>query len=182
MSFANRFEERDTIRDDKKDVYIMFDTVVGEYCSEFTIKVLGGIKHATIRTKVYPNIKEIVEQIKKESDYTSKRPYTLRQRCDGSTDSCVHALCYNFCDALGLNYDKLYKEAYPDITYEDNKAEVIEFANWQGVEYPKQWDTKAFEGLIERLLQINNRSFAQRIEEEVEELKEENRLCVLNSI
>lgn len=152
----------------KWQIWISFDEEtppsMAPYLVEAYLKVKGGIKYLVWR---YHSCD--VKQIKKDTiqhGYFSRRPYRLAQPCDGSIDSSVHALFYAFCQANNLDARTLYLEAYPDTKKENvNYQEIIEFAEWQGVKYPKKWGEKEFDGLIESLTEINNHSLVGILEE-----------------
>ena len=117
-------------------------------------------------------LKELLEKVEKVGVF-SPRPYKLGQPCDGSIDFCVLALLFDFCKKKGLNWKELYREAYPGENPDDdiNENFVKEMAEWQGVEYPKIWNEKAFEGLIESLTEINYHSFVNVLFKVTEEME-----------
>jgi len=121
-------------------------------------KVEGGVYHLVyevIETVDQEELKELLRKID-EIGVFSPRPYKLRQPCDGSIDYCVIALFFDFCKRKRINWKELYRKAYPD-DYID-EIFIKEMAEWQGVEYPKIWNEKAFDGLIESLVEINYHS------------------------
>jgi hypothetical protein len=44
----------------------------------------------------------------------SPRPYRLGYGCDGTVDANVHLIAERMTAAIGLDYDALYRQAYPD--------------------------------------------------------------------
>lgn len=120
-----------------------------------TIGVNRGIKQ-----KMYINGVKVMSTF-------SRRPYKLRQGCDGTIDDCVHALFIDFCRSYNLDPLLLYAEAYPNNGSDyvlEAQARILENAEKQGVEYPKVWNKNAFEGLCESLHEINNHSLVGIIE------------------
>lgn len=72
----------------------------GDYLAEAFVKVPGGIKHLVYRYREQPTFQQAVADCEK-SGYLAKRPYQLGQGCDGSINSCVHALLYRWCHDTG---------------------------------------------------------------------------------
>lgn len=114
----------------------------------------------------------------KKSGYLAKRPYQLGQGCDGSIDSCVHALLYRWCHDTGHDAAELYRQAYQEhdadnfepLTPEGMYGTVL-FADWQGTAYPERWGDKEFDGLLDSLTAINNHSLRNVVEETAERSK-----------
>ena len=44
----------------------------------------------------------------------SPRPFRQGYGCDGTTDENVHLIAATLCQKLGLDYARLYRDAYPD--------------------------------------------------------------------
>ena len=136
-------------------------------------KTRGGIIHLITRT---PGIKDqkselrkLLEEDIKKYGYFSPRPYKLAQPCDGSISTPVIALFIDFCSKNNLNWKELLIETYgKDFSTFDEKF-TKKFAEWQGVEYPKIWDEKAYKGLIESLSEINYHSLIDTLEEKVKD-------------
>ena len=98
----------------------------------------------------------------------SQRPDGLGQACDGTIESCVLALFYDYCEAKGFHPAALYRDAYPErdqATVAERQA-TMRRAMAEGVCFPQVWDAEAFNGLIESLEEINFRSLASALEEE----------------
>jgi hypothetical protein len=144
-----------------------------EYVVEATAKDEGGIKHLIWRcSKATHTPSSLLVQVKSDvlsRGYFSKRPYVLAQACDGSIGSCVLSLYAHFCQSNGIDAIALYREVYqahdgnqyfdPDLKL----AKVI--ADWEGVSYPPQWDSRAFQGLLESLTEINNHQLVAVLED-----------------
>lgn len=121
---------------------------------------------AKMVTKIYQIKDAIIQELwvnkRKVMSTKSKRPYKLGQSCDGTIDTCVHALFIEYCHSKKLNPYELYHQAYPDSekTYynENIQQEILAEAFKQGVCILKHWGKKEFDGLIESLTEINNHS------------------------
>lgn len=141
------------------NIWIGKDDRGGEYnyLVDAYAKVRGGVKHLVQRYNFNPPIFQAYADTL-ESGFLSRRPYKLAQACDGSIDTPVHALFNTFCQAKRLDPVTLYRQAYPDEGEAPDYAEVMDFANWQGVKIPARWGQKQFAGLIESLTEVNNHS------------------------
>lgn len=146
-------------------VWIGYNAKEKSYLYDIYVKVPGGVKHLVYWFQGY-NPEYMIKQAH-EIGYVSPRPYKLAQNCDGSIDSPVHALLIDFCEKRGINLADLYNEAYPDEDRYSEKemADIKKFGEWQGVEYPGEWNRAAVEGLIESLTEINNHSLSSLIDE-----------------
>lgn len=126
----------------------------------------GGVKHIVHRFANEPTVKDVLEVLKQ--GYFSKRPYQLRQSCDGSIDSPVFALFNDFCVKKNLDPIKIYNSVYDDSKLTKEELEIYtKFAEWQGVKYPKKWDKEAYEGLLDSLTEINNHSLVGYLSENI---------------
>jgi hypothetical protein len=156
------FNERDYI-------WVGFDTKYQDYLVQGFRKVNGGVKHFVGRYK-QARLETIYHDL--DRAYFSKRPFQLGQGCDGSGDECCFALFHHFCLSQGLGSVELHQKAYGkrdrDKYQAPNPEKILELANWQGVAYPTEWTKAAYEGLIESLYGINNRSLVAVIEDIVE--------------
>ena len=97
----------------------------------------------------------------------SIRPYELGYGCDGTTDGCIHCLAMKICETIGLNYVKLYNQAYPD-------EELSEQGWWEPyisqVVMPKTVNQTVLCLLLHDLEEINNRSVLAVLQDKFEEL------------
>jgi hypothetical protein len=125
------------------------------------VKVQGGISW-----QLYENDQLLMATL-------SARPYRLGQPCDGTIDTCVHALFILWCRATGHDPQTLYHKAYGDKstttpqTYNlDEQEEKLRHALDEGIEIPTSWSEKAFQGLLDSLTEINLHALVQVLEEE----------------
>jgi hypothetical protein len=97
----------------------------------------------------------------------SKRPYRLGQASDGTIDACVYGLLILYCRDCHLDLQELVATAYPDresFPWNEQEA-ILERALAQGIVIPKQWDSKAFTGLLDSLTEINNHALVALLTE-----------------
>ena len=158
------------ILNERDSIWIGYDKRYQDYLVEGFRKVDGGVKYLVSR---YPKARlELIYHDLEKHGVFSKRPFQLGQSCDGSGDACCFALFHHFCLSQGLDSVALHRKAYFEDDrqrYQQPNPEAIQkFAEWQGVAYPEQWTEQAYEGLIESLLDINNRSLVAVLEETVE--------------
>lgn len=122
------------------------------------------------RSFAKPSIAQIVSLAKQK--LISPRPYQLGQACDGSITSCVLALFHSFCLYARLDPVALHREAYLEREKDDFQDldfnEILPFANWQGVKYPRIWGKAEYEELLESLTEINYHSLGNFLDETVE--------------
>jgi len=140
---------------------------------DVTEKTDGGIfrKLSTFNTPT-ETPEEEMERFKKVAESRewtfSRRPYRPGQHCDGTIDSCVHALLMDFCERTGLcDYREIYREAYEEEIDSEELDWTKEFAEWQGVAYPEKWNFEAVNGLIESLEEINNHQLVEVLIEKI---------------
>ena len=136
------------------------------------VKGDGGIYYSVEKNQ--PD-SELISQVKRKENFRP-RPFKLGSEYSVSADSCVMALLLDFAQKTGIDLRKVYEIAYPK---EDNpftspmwRETTKLFAEWQGIEYPKEWNDENFEKLLEYLDEMNWHYFAQILEEEYENLKE----------
>lgn len=143
-----------------------------KYYAIAQIKVKGGIKQVQYWYKSSPTNEQVLKDTKEHGVF-SKRPYVLAQGCDGTIDRPVHALFFNFCTTLNLNAKDLFYRAYPDREQRDYEEDQF-LGEWEGVTYPKKWDRKTYDGLIDSLDAINYRSLTGLLYEIEDQLIFEN--------
>lgn len=105
-----------------------------------------------------------------ERKIVSPRPYRLGQACDGTIGSPVLHAFRVACDALGLDADALYREAYAERDEEPPAwSECRRHAVWQGgVVWPERWDAAPIAGLEASLTAINYHSLRSAFAEAVQ--------------
>ncbi len=160
------------IHNEQDSIWIGYDKRLQDYLVEAFRKVDGGVKHLVSR---YPKARlELIYHDLEHHGFFSKRPFELGQKCDGSGDACCFALFHHFCLSHGLNSVELHRKARfeqdQDKYQSPNPDTIQKFADWQGVAYPVEWTEQAYQGLIESLLDINNRSLVAVLEDTVENL------------
>ena len=158
------------VKNAQDSIWIGYDERYQDYLVEAFRKVDGGIKHLVSR---YPKARlELIYHDLERHGVFSKRPFELGQHCDGSGDACCFALFHNFCLSQGLDSVALHRKAYfvrdLDKYQQPNPEAIQKFADWQGVAYPVEWTQEAYEGLIESLVDINNRSLVDVLEETID--------------
>ena len=98
----------------------------------------------------------------------SRRPYRLGQHCDGTIDTCVHALFILWCQVNAFDPEHVYATAYPEEPRSDYSAaaqrRVLSQANAEGIVVPQNWDEKSFMSLLDSLTQINNHLLTEVVE------------------
>lgn len=150
-------------RDEQSQVWIGKDQ---DWVVVAKMKVEGGVKQMIQRFDFPPSANQCREWALKHGNF-SPRPYQLAQACDGTIDTCVHALLMQFCEVHSISYTDLYKRAYPDEkqpTAEENE-DTIAVAEWEGVQYPEAWGDEEFKGLLQSLHNVNNHSLAGELED-----------------
>lgn len=145
------------------------------YCMvvEVWVKTEEGIRYSIQRCELIEDpankVKEWVDKTRRFG-LASHRPYTPGQACDGTISACVTALFIDLCKHRNINPVTVWNTAYPDKKESVKKKELEltkEFAEWQSVAYPKQWDAVQIELMIESL---HNASFHQLVTVVREEL------------
>ena len=140
---------------------------------EVWAKIKEGVRYSIQRHELVANpadrVKEWVSKTRKFG-LESCRPYCPGQACDGTISSCVIALFIDLCKQRNVSPVKIWNTAYPDERPRLSKKELKlrkEFADWQGVAYPRQWDTVQVELMIESLHNANYHQLATTISEEL---------------
>jgi len=92
------------------------------------------------------------------------RPYKLGYGCDGSTTGNVLYLAKDMAKKRGLDFEALYKKAYPG-----EKYELLKTLDKYGKEtiLPKAWGKKEIETVIRDLHEVNNHRIADALKEAV---------------
>lgn len=135
-----------------------------KFIVEAYYKEKKGVRHLVHRFNQKPAVEEIIEILKQS--YLSKRPYKLKQKCDGSINSPVLALFNSFCINNNLDPVEIYNLAYEEQTLTKEELElIVKFGEWQGVNYPVEWNNKAIKGLLESLGEINYHSLVSYLYE-----------------
>ena len=152
---------------------VWLGTAQGIYLVDAYLKVEGGIRYLCRNYEDCPNLETILWSLR--SAVFSPRPYQLAQSGDGSINSCVMSLFWDFCQRQGLDAVALYRIAYRQHygeKYQDpNFEQIIRMASWEGVAYPQRWDQTSRQGLIKSLDEINEQQLAALLEDL--ELKED---------
>jgi hypothetical protein len=132
-----------------------------EVVFEGRAKCLGGIKYLVWRYENGVSLNTAKADLLEHGCF-SPRPYQLGQACDGSITACALALFVRFCRDCGHDDEALMRTAYPNEKRGDLN-EIVEFADWQGVAYPAQWDEQAKAGLLGSLHAVNYHSLASEV-------------------
>jgi hypothetical protein len=130
------------------------------------VKVAGGIKYLVGQFK-FRSSDDALNEIHRSGIF-SPRPYQLGQACDGSITVCVFALFYRFCQEQGHLPNALIRAAFPKQDMLPDWTNIIASAEWQGVTYPKKWDSKANAGLFKSLHEINYHRLAALVSDLME--------------
>lgn len=149
------------IKTKQLNAYAWEDNKNDEYVYEAFVKVPKGIKHLVFRNKELLDDKSIEDMAMQGS--FSRRPFVLGQNCDGSIDYSVLALYHHYCMTKQIDPMDYLIEAYGKDEKRDFNR-ILAYAKWEGVKYPKEWNTKAICGLLYSLYQINFRSLTEVIE------------------
>ena len=130
------------------------------------LKVSGGIRNFYGWFDSSMSVEDVLRAVKRNLRHNwvvlSKRPYRLGQACDGTIEACVSSLFIRFCKDFEFSPELVHRRAY----LEQGKADyqpfdlsvqeaVVERGEWQGVEYPENWDKTALCGLIRSLQAVN---------------------------
>ena len=138
-----------------------------EYVAEVYIKDKGFVWYAVMRYKGIPT-KSIIFRDTYALKCQSPRPYKPGQACDGSITAPALHLYSQLCKALDIDPIALYNEAYDDhIFTEQQLAETIRFAEWQGVEIVYEWRQDVIESVLESLREVNMHQLANLVEDKV---------------
>ena len=101
------------------------------------------------------------------------RPYQLGQGADSTTTACIDTLYHHFCRARNLDPEMLYSKAYHKRAEPGSDERVTrEFAEWQGLTYPKHWSDQEVLKLLHDLTSINNHRLVASIIEALPTLQE----------
>lgn len=130
------------------------------------VKVAGGVKYLVGQYK-FRSSDDALNELH-HSGIFSRRPYHLGQACDGSITVCVLALFYRFCQEQGHLPNVLLKAAFPSQDMLPDWTDLIASAQWQGVAYPKKWDSESSAGLLKSLHEINCHALAALVSDLVE--------------
>jgi len=164
------------IRNNKYCVNINRDKkALDTYCMvvEIWVKDKDLLRHSLQRHKLMNNPAHKIEEWVSNTQrfgLASHRPYSPGQACDGTISACVIALFTDFCKKRSVNPVKIWNKAYPEERPKLTKRELAEtksFAEWQGVQYPKQWDAINVESLFESLHHANYHQLATTVAEEL---------------
>ncbi len=146
---------------DRHDIWVGTDQET--YLVDAYLKVEGGIRYLSRNYEDCPNLEAIISEL--DSAVFSPRPYQLGQNNDGSIDSCVTSLFWDFCQRQGHDAIALYREAYQKEDGEDYQDpdfdRIIRIASWEGVSYPQRWDETTRQRLIKSLDEINENQLAE---------------------
>jgi hypothetical protein len=138
-----------------------------EYVAEVYIKDEGFVWYAVMRYKRIPT-KSMIFRDTYALKCQSPRPYKPAQPCDGSITAPALHLYNQLCEALNLDPIALYNEAYDDHIFTDQQlAETIRFAEWQGVEVIYEWSQQVIEEVLESLHEVNMHQLANLVGEKV---------------
>ena len=156
-------QTHEEIKNEQYFIWATFNTKYHDYLINAYSKVEGGIKYLVNRYRYYD-----WDMLKRDVNlygYFSERPFKLGRGCDGSGDACCHALYYDFCLRHDLNPVVLFRQAYQK---HDGKRycdpdykQMLEEANWQGIEHPQSWGVDEMQKLLHSLYAINNRSLVE---------------------
>jgi hypothetical protein len=130
------------------------------------VKVAGGVKYLVGQYK-FRSSDDALNEIHRSGIF-SARPYQLGQACDGSITVCVLALFYRFCQEQGHLPNALIRAAFPKQDMLPDWTDIITSAQWQGVAYPKKWDSEANAGLLKSLHEINYHALAALVSDLME--------------
>ena len=130
------------------------------------VKVAGGIKYLVGQFK-FRSSDDALNEIHRSGIFSS-RPYHPGQACDGSITVCVLALFYRFCQEQGHLPNALIRAAFPKQDMLPDWKDIITSAQWQGVAYPKKWDSEANAGLLKSLHEINYHALAALVSDLME--------------
>ena len=130
------------------------------------VKVAGGIKYLVGQFKFHSS-DDALNEIHRSGIFSS-RPYQPGQACDGSITVCVLALFYRFCQEQGHLPNALIRAAFPKQDMLPDWKDIITSAQWQGVAYPKKWDSEANAGLLKSLHEINYHALAALVSDLME--------------
>jgi len=130
------------------------------------VKVAGGVKYLVGQYK-FRSSDDALNEIHRSGIF-SARPYQPGQACDGSITVCVLALFYRFCQEQGHLPNALIRAAFPKQDILPDWTDIIASAQWQGVAYPKKWDSEANAGLLKSLHEINYHALATLVSDLME--------------
>lgn len=101
----------------------------------------------------------------------SPRPFRQGYGCDGTTDSNVHLIATVLCSRLGIDYERVYAEAYPETTIEPGWTDrlVADTALRDETMIPAAAGRDELLLMLSDLYQINNRSVVAVLEERLAE-------------
>lgn len=101
----------------------------------------------------------------------SPRPFRQGYGCDGTTDSNIHLIATILCSRLGIDYERVYAEAYPDTTVEPGWTDrlVADVALREETIIPAAAGRDELLLMLSDLYQINNRSAVAVLEERLVE-------------
>lgn len=138
---------------------------------EIWAKVPDGIRYTIQRSDLVSNPEVYIDKWIAETineGMFSPRPYQPGQTCDGTISSTSTALFLAYCKHRKMNPLFIYRAAYPDErTTKKDLVVMQEFADWQGVGYPKVWDSETFSLMIDSLHNANHHNLANQLQEEL---------------
>jgi hypothetical protein len=139
-----------------------------EYVAEVYIKDKGFIWYAVMRYQRLPT-KSLIFRDTYAMHCKSPRPYKPAQLCDGSITAPALHLYNPLCKVMDIDPIALYNEAYDDhIFTHEQLAEILRFAEWQGVEVIYEWSQAVISKVIESLHEVNMHQLASIIEEKIQ--------------
>lgn len=155
------------IRTDEYSVYLE-QRANNDFVCNVYVKHSDSIRHMINVYGEQPTIAQMLGDVLSYST-TSKRPYKARQPCDGSIDSPTFHLYFQLCKAFSLDPVTIYLEAYDDdrTFNHDTVVAITDFAEWQGVEIIKEWDSYNILRVLDSLTEINNHQLRSVLEDKL---------------
>lgn len=133
-----------------------------EVVCEGFVKCEGGLRHLVHRYEKVTIHEAALDAL--EYGTFSSRPYQPGQACDGSITECALALFVHWCRHTQHCPGTLYREAYQR-EQTPRWDELIVAAEWQGIDYPSEWDGRMRARLLASLHEINYHSLVGVVSE-----------------
>jgi hypothetical protein len=137
------------------------------YTYNIRLKVVGGIREAVgwWPEQSRPSASQLVTECCRNG-LLSPRPYRLGQPQDSTTTTCVWALYANYCDNAHYHRTDLLRRGYPYSGMERQWtpqiwSNLIEHAEWEGVNFPIRWDAGSAIQLVQALIDLNETCLAE---------------------
>ena len=140
------------LRSDQASILIAFEDD-GTWNVEAYIRAPHGINYLD---KKYADEQPTLDKIWEDAQTLgifSPRPCRLGGPIDPSMGHCILAMFQHYCQSLGLDAAQIIDTAYPDAPELKHLdfALVRTQAEWEGVDYPRQWSRGAFSLLLDAM-------------------------------